>query len=175
MTDLDTMNDHSKRFLQTRMARIGQAVNRHGHPFLAVGAFERVRGTDDLHLHALLHLRKGGERWLDSYIDGTIAKLIPALPHHIGYVGKQRRQLSPAFERTSNLWCRQPGGLIPGRRLYVSNELKALVPHSLPRHHRCEHDWCAYRDGEEERGQYGWGRTEQDAIRDLLMNVEDNQ
>lgn len=29
-------------------------------------------------------------------------------------------------------------------------------------------DWCAYRDGHEEDGNYGWGLTEQEAIRDLL-------
>jgi hypothetical protein len=34
-------------------------------------------------------------------------------------------------------------------------------------------DWCAYRDGEEERGQYGYGRTEQEAIDDLLMWEEE--
>lgn len=32
------------------------------------------------------------------------------------------------------------------------------------------HDWCAYRDGEEERGRYGYGRTEQEAIDNLLAN-----
>jgi hypothetical protein len=29
------------------------------------------------------------------------------------------------------------------------------------------HDWCAFYDGEEELGQYGWGATEQEAINDL--------
>ena len=29
-------------------------------------------------------------------------------------------------------------------------------------------DWCAYRDGEEERGGYGWGPTELEALVDLL-------
>lgn len=29
-------------------------------------------------------------------------------------------------------------------------------------------DWCAYRDGYEEYGNYGWGRTEEEAIADLL-------
>lgn len=31
-------------------------------------------------------------------------------------------------------------------------------------------DWCAYRDGQEELGGYGYGRTEQEAIDDLLAN-----
>ena len=29
-------------------------------------------------------------------------------------------------------------------------------------------DWCAYFDGEEEAGNYGYGATEQEAIDDLL-------
>jgi hypothetical protein len=33
-------------------------------------------------------------------------------------------------------------------------------------------DWCAYREGREEAGGYGYGRTEQEAIDDLLMNEE---
>lgn len=28
-------------------------------------------------------------------------------------------------------------------------------------------DWCAYYDGEEELQQYGWGKTETEAIADL--------
>ena len=31
-------------------------------------------------------------------------------------------------------------------------------------------DWCAFFDGEEERQEYGYGRTEADAITDLLEN-----
>lgn len=33
-------------------------------------------------------------------------------------------------------------------------------------------DWRAYRDGDEEAGNYGYGRTEQEAIEDLLANEE---
>lgn len=29
------------------------------------------------------------------------------------------------------------------------------------------HDWCAFYDGEEEAGNYGWGRTEAEAIQDF--------
>lgn len=35
-------------------------------------------------------------------------------------------------------------------------------------------DWCAFYDGEEERGNYGWGRTEQLAIEDLLERGDEN-
>lgn len=32
------------------------------------------------------------------------------------------------------------------------------------------HDWCAFYDGEEEAGDYGWGRTEAEAIADFKAN-----
>lgn len=31
-------------------------------------------------------------------------------------------------------------------------------------------DWCAYRDGQEEFGNYGYGQTKEAAIADLLVN-----
>jgi hypothetical protein len=34
------------------------------------------------------------------------------------------------------------------------------------------YDWCAYREGREEDGPYGWGRTRQDALTDLF-NLEE--
>lgn len=36
-----------------------------------------------------------------------------------------------------------------------------------------DHDWCAYFDGDEESGCYGYGATEQEAIADLLENWSD--
>lgn len=35
-------------------------------------------------------------------------------------------------------------------------------------------DWCAYRDGQEEAGGYGYGATEAEAIQDLL-DIEEAQ
>lgn len=34
-------------------------------------------------------------------------------------------------------------------------------------------DWCAYRKGEEESGNYGWGRTAQEAVEELEAMYED--
>ena len=34
-------------------------------------------------------------------------------------------------------------------------------------------DWCAYYDGEEENGNYGYGSTEAEAIEDLVNNYDD--
>lgn len=33
-------------------------------------------------------------------------------------------------------------------------------------------DWCAFYDGQEETGTYGWGPTEEQAIIDLITNYE---
>jgi hypothetical protein len=36
-------------------------------------------------------------------------------------------------------------------------------------------DWCAYPAGEEEDGSYGWGKTEADAIADLIEILQDDE
>lgn len=36
-------------------------------------------------------------------------------------------------------------------------------------------DWCAYYDGEEEAGHYGYGRTEAEAIQDFIENYQDEE
>lgn len=33
-----------------------------------------------------------------------------------------------------------------------------------------DHDWCAYYEGEEEAGSYGWGSNEAEAIADFKAN-----
>ena len=35
-------------------------------------------------------------------------------------------------------------------------------------------DWCAFYDGEEEAGGYGWGRTEAEAVADFIENCADD-
>jgi hypothetical protein len=35
------------------------------------------------------------------------------------------------------------------------------------------HDWCAIIDGQEEAGPQGWGHTEDEAIRDLLDRIDE--
>ena len=34
-------------------------------------------------------------------------------------------------------------------------------------------DWCAYEDGREEEGNYGWGKTEAEAIADLKWQLDE--
>jgi hypothetical protein len=44
---------------------------------------------------------------------------------------------------------------------------RIITIHAYPPIPRSDFDWCAYHEGEEERGHYGWGRTESEAIEDL--------
>lgn len=36
-------------------------------------------------------------------------------------------------------------------------------------------DWCAYEDGREEEGNYGWGTTEAEAIADLKWQLDEEE
>lgn len=47
---------------------------------------------------------------------------------------------------------------------------KVVTSYVWPPISRRDFDWCAYYDGEEERGNCGWGATEADAIKDLEEN-----
>lgn len=46
---------------------------------------------------------------------------------------------------------------------------KIVTAHIYPPIPIRDFDWCAYFDGEEEAGNYGYGRTETDAINDLML------
>jgi hypothetical protein len=43
-----------------------------------------------------------------------------------------------------------------------------VTSHMFPPIPDRKHDWCAYPDGEEENGRYGWGPTEEAAVADLI-------
>ena len=45
---------------------------------------------------------------------------------------------------------------------------KIVTSHIYPPIPIRKFDWCAYFDGEEEDGNYGYGETEQEAIRDFM-------
>jgi len=47
---------------------------------------------------------------------------------------------------------------MPGR--LITNHIYPPIPVR-------DFDWCAYRDGEEESGHCGWGKTQAEAIEDL--------
>jgi len=49
---------------------------------------------------------------------------------------------------------------------------KIVTEHKFPPIPSRAFDWCAYYEGHEEAGPYGWGRTEDEARADLLDNYE---
>lgn len=54
---------------------------------------------------------------------------------------------------------------------------KIITNHEYPPIPIRDHDWVAYYEGTEENGNYGWGKTEEEAIADLVENYgeEDEQ
>ena len=52
---------------------------------------------------------------------------------------------------------------------------KIVTSHVFPAIPDRSHDWCAYFEGEEEAGRYGYGRTEAAAIRDFIENCIDDE
>lgn len=49
----------------------------------------------------------------------------------------------------------------------MTNTRRIVTSHVYPPIPIRSHDWCAYVDGREEDGRYGWGTTEAEAIQDL--------
>lgn len=52
--------------------------------------------------------------------------------------------------------------------------MKIITSHVFPTIPIRTSDWCAHYDGEEEAGNYGWGRTEAEAIADFIENCADD-
>ncbi len=50
---------------------------------------------------------------------------------------------------------------------------KIVTHHSRPPIPTKQYDWCAFYDGEEEAGNYGYGETEEEAISDFIENYAD--
>lgn len=50
---------------------------------------------------------------------------------------------------------------------------KIITSHIYPPIPWRNFDWCAYFDGEEEYGGYGYGETEAEAIEDFIANLDD--
>lgn len=53
-------------------------------------------------------------------------------------------------------------------------ERKIVTSHVYPPIPVRKMDWCAHYDGEEEAGNYGWGRTEAEAVADFIANCADD-
>ena len=49
---------------------------------------------------------------------------------------------------------------------------RIVTTHNYPPIPNRSHDWCAFYDGDEESGCYGYGATEAEAIQDFKDNVQ---
>ena len=54
----------------------------------------------------------------------------------------------------------------------MSGARKIVTSHDYPPIPIRDFDWCAYREGDEEEGPRGYGRTEAEAVADLIEQVE---
>ncbi|WP_181257162.1 hypothetical protein [Pseudaminobacter soli (ex Li et al. 2025)] len=52
---------------------------------------------------------------------------------------------------------------------------KIITTHVCPPIPARSMDWSAHFDGEEERGEYGYGATEDEAVRDLIDSYGDEE
>jgi hypothetical protein len=50
----------------------------------------------------------------------------------------------------------------------MTSKPKIIVNYTFPPIPTRNFDWCAFREGHEEAGNYGWGPTAPDAIADLI-------
>lgn len=55
----------------------------------------------------------------------------------------------------------------------MKTDPKIITSHVFPPIPIRAFDWCAYVDGTEESGLRGWGRTEQEAINDLTVLIDE--
>lgn len=54
--------------------------------------------------------------------------------------------------------------------------MKQIIAHNIfPPIPVRDFDWCAFYEGDEERQEYGYGATEQEAIADLRKNFDEPQ
>lgn len=51
---------------------------------------------------------------------------------------------------------------------------RIITHHEYPPIPTRSHDWCAYRDGADEHGPFGWGPTREAAIADLVQQEEES-
>jgi hypothetical protein len=66
----------------------------------------------------------------------------------------------PKHQHADEWYKCKPGQAQQGRPRVITSHVHPPIPTT-------QFDWCAYREGEEELGNYGWGATERAAIFNL--------
>lgn len=130
----DTGDDKQrKRFIQKITAHIGQAIKRRGYEHCSVTVFEKGGPKNcDLHGHFMLHIDKANHDIIDRYADGKVID-VDHLPRPLdrdamaNYITKQRRPLSPDFEKQNRHRYEKEPAPIHGKRISFSKEAKAIL------------------------------------------------
>ena len=121
-----------KDFIQTRTARLGQALqrptrHRKGTPHIGLTVYEIGRNEGHLHAHHMVYLANRADMKIVARVADVFEKkptrkrhdvvihARPACETDIGYMTKQRLPLSPDVEANIK-HIRVPGGSIPGPR-----------------------------------------------------------
>ena len=114
-----------KRLCYSLSARIGQYLRRHGHKFLALRVFEKAIGGK-LHLHMLVVVPSDCVARLHGMADGSVIDMRKAAKCHPNYLTKNRRPLSPEFERIVG-HRRKKGEAFKGRRWSFTQDAIQLI------------------------------------------------
>ena len=97
-----------KRFCVGKIAHIGEALKRHGQPHVGVTTFEHPLDAD-LHANLLVFVPRSERSTIERFHNPpcTHVKAIYDLPGVVAYVTKERRHMSPDFEkRIDRPWLR---------------------------------------------------------------------
>ena len=116
-----------KRFCVGKIAHIGEALKRHDQPHIGLTTVENPFDAD-LHVNHLVFVPRGERKTIARFHNPpcTHVEAIYDLPGVVAYVTKERRRMSPGFERAINRpWqrCRP----VPGKRWTLTADARAAL------------------------------------------------
>ena len=132
----------AKRYIEVRLAHLGQALERRGHAYIGMKAYEKIGGW--LHAHMLLHVTREGlpavVRWADRFderrkeryeiVEGVEKHARRADADALDYALKQRRWIGP-YEGGKGRKFYQKGEAFRGRRVVFTPAAQALIQQAV--------------------------------------------
>lgn len=122
-----TADNKRKRFCDGKVAHIGEALKRHDQPHIGLTTVENPLDAD-LHANHLVFVPRGERKTIERFHNPpcTHVEAIYDLPGLIGYVTKERRRMSPDFEKKINRpWQRCLP--VPGKRWTLTADARATL------------------------------------------------
>jgi hypothetical protein len=134
---LGLTDSQAKRHIARSFARLGQALERNGHGYIGLNAYEKPIGGF-LHGHALVHVRRECllvvKRWADRFderppkscepVESVALHARHAVSSDLVYVLKQRRFNGP-YERPGLPW--QPSAPFAGTRVSFTKMARLII------------------------------------------------